>query len=420
MKQRLFSLLIVLFCTALMGQDNNFSLHFDGDNDYANLGGSSLLNPSAFSIIAHVRMTNAPSVYNTIISRWESTGHSYILFARTTDQKLRLGTFSGGIEQTLIGSATVTDTTWHHIAATFDGNTGRLYVDGVLDGEKVLGPLDLANEITYLGRNNEGPVGRTLDGNIAYVGLFDYAIDSLMVADFVACPPIGTESGLVGFWNLEEGSGSTIVDSSPFLTSGSLHNGTTWSTDVPVLNCCNANLLLIQPVDQAVAIDSAAIFSVVDSLSAASYQWQMDMGTGYVNLSNAGQFSGTDSSVLTVSSVSLANDNSLFRCIISSSPNCSDTTRSARLNVSKAMNVRNSQSIGVSIFPNPAQSTLFIKTQELGIFSFQLTNIAGQIVHQGTIQEGQISLSDLPVGIYFLTLMNSKQSMIFRRKIFKQ
>ena len=43
---------------------------------------------------------------------------------------------------------------------------------------------------------------------------------------------IGNESGLVGYWKFNEGSGSTAEDSSPNSNNGTIY-GATYSTDTP-------------------------------------------------------------------------------------------------------------------------------------------------------------------------------------------
>lgn len=235
--KKTLTILLIIISTGLFAQQNAFSLEFDGQNDFVSLGSSSDLNPPNFSIITHLKLTDAPSVYHTIISRWDFPNYSYILYSQPSLRKMGFNIFSGGAEKGFTGNTIVTDTTWHHVVATFDGDTAKLYIDGILDATSVLGPIDLENEVTYLGRNNDGPQGRTLDGSIAYIGMFDYELDSAEISKFKDCPPEGTEPGLVGFWNLEEGSGTGVSDETLNGNNGSLGNGTTWTTDVPILNC---------------------------------------------------------------------------------------------------------------------------------------------------------------------------------------
>ena len=50
------------------------------------------------------------------------------------------------------------------------------------------------------------------------------------------CPPKGDETGLIGYWNFEEGLGDTVYDLSGNGNDGTI-NGATYSTDVPEQMC---------------------------------------------------------------------------------------------------------------------------------------------------------------------------------------
>jgi len=97
--------------------------------------------------------------------------------------------------------------------------------------------------------------------------------------------------------------------------------------------CNNPNPITSQPTDQSETVGNDAVFLFTDALTGATYQWQMDAGTGYTNISNAGQFSGTTTQTVTVSALTMGNNNSLFRCLVSESANCQDTTDFATLAV---------------------------------------------------------------------------------------
>ena len=106
------------------------------------------------------------------------------------------------------------------------------------------------------------------------------------------------------------------------------------STDVPPYNCCaSPNPITSQPTNQSTTIGNNATISFTDNLTGATYQWQIDAGTGYSDLSNAGQFSGTDTQTLTISTTTMSNNNTLYRCIVTESSNCMDTTDVSTLTV---------------------------------------------------------------------------------------
>ncbi|RYE25874.1 MAG: T9SS type A sorting domain-containing protein [Sphingobacteriales bacterium] len=89
------------------------------------------------------------------------------------------------------------------------------------------------------------------------------------------------------------------------------------------------------PVNDTACVNTAATFSIAVSGGNLTYQWQEDLGTGFVNISNNAIFSGVNTATLTVNNVLLAYSGYLFRCVISGL--CASATTpsaSARLDVS--------------------------------------------------------------------------------------
>jgi hypothetical protein len=80
-----------------------------------------------------------------------------------------------------------------------------------------------------------------------------------------------------------------------------------------------------QPTNQTININNNAQFVVGSSDTNSTYQWQTDLGVGFQNLNSVGQYSGTNKDTLTVSNVTMGNNNQPFRCIISSGA-CIDTS----------------------------------------------------------------------------------------------
>ena len=76
-----------------------------------------------------------------------------------------------------------------------------------------------------------------------------------------------------------------------------------------------------QPVDQTVVVGNNGQFTVTTSATNPSYQWQSNDGNGWIDLFNAGQYSGTDTDLLTISNVQFGQNNFLYRCIVTSG-NC--------------------------------------------------------------------------------------------------
>ncbi len=125
------------------------------------------------------------------------------------------------------GVVSAADTAWHHAAATYDGTTWRLYLDGNADGSVVVGqPANAAtNVITAVGTSLNTSATQTPGG------FFSGVVDEVRIwntarsqADIQASKDIeiAAQAGLIGLWHLNAGSGTTAADSSGNNITGTL------------------------------------------------------------------------------------------------------------------------------------------------------------------------------------------------------
>ncbi len=184
-------------------------------------------------------------------------------------------------------------------------------------------------------------------------------------------------------------------------TMALLNGGVTWSTDVPPYNCCTPNPITSQPTNQSTTIGNNATISFTDNLTGATYQWQIDAGTGYSDLSNAGQFSGTDTQTLTISSTTMSNNNTLYRCIVTESSNCMDTTDVSTLTVIDNTSINENGLSNLTIYPNPTpdQITIDIKGYN-GVVNVEVYDLQGRLLE--TTTNTIVSLKKHAKGIYVL------------------
>jgi subtilisin-like proprotein convertase family protein len=125
-----------------------------------------------------------------------------------------------------------------------------------------------------------------------------------------------------------------------------------------VVNFVDASILL-QPVSAEANLGDNVYFSCIAS-SGATYQWQILANGVWTNLFNAGQFSGVNTSQLSVSNVNLNNVNQQFQCVISSPDGgCTDTSNSVSINfcdiasssIPSVLNVSLNSSPNITITP---------------------------------------------------------------------
>jgi hypothetical protein len=181
-------------------------------------------------------------------------------------------------------------------------------------------------------------------------------------------------------------------------------------------NGCSASTITSQPTNQTVNPTTSAQF-VVNANSGSSFQWQTDLGLGFQNLSNAGQYSGANNDTLVVSNASISNNNQQFRCIVNPE-SCADTSDIVVLTVSTAgMNELSVQG-NVNLYPNPTQSSFEIQTN-LVYSKIEIRDMQGRIVK--TENAGKtITIASLQKGTYLVQLLDEKSKVLAVQQIIKE
>ncbi len=170
----------------------NYSLDFDGSDDYINMGNpaSGLYDFSTvvdFSISAWVK-TSGDSQEQTIMDKRQSDGVGYVVYVDT----------SGRVNSYLYGSygfpgasgyttATVDDGNWHFIVATYDRSANmNIYIDGVLDPQAT---TDISSEVGNISNSGNLIIG---DGNQGVTGAstleFKGQLDDVKLYNYVLTP----------------------------------------------------------------------------------------------------------------------------------------------------------------------------------------------------------------------------------------
>ena len=97
-------------------------------------------------------------------------------------------------------------------------------IPSTLDAEDVNGAI-----------NGVIPCGIDLD-KFDNFSIWDIPLTQLEIQEYMNCPPTGNEVGLVGYWNFEEGSGSTTYDQTSNGNDGTI-NGAQYDSNVPPQSC---------------------------------------------------------------------------------------------------------------------------------------------------------------------------------------
>jgi hypothetical protein len=185
----------------------------------------------------------------------------------------------------------------------------------------------------------------------------------------------------------------------PIINSVSVANSGNYIVIVTAANSCTAiasasvniitqPIILAQPSSQTLVIGSSTQFIVSSSNASSNFQWQQDIGSGFVNLINSSQFSGVTTATLVVSNASLIQNNAGFRCVVSDG-NCSDTSLIANLSVYDPTAIKK-QAVETyfKLWPNPTENSCTIQVSDLFIGKlYQIIDQIGRLVLIGIIEK---------------------------------
>ena len=143
-------------------------------------------------------------------------------------------------------------TGWQHIAGTFDGQYAKLWVNGVqkrmgnmgTSGVVIQYPSNSAAEVMVGADLGVSPSGAAdyMSGLVDEVAIWDAALDADNIAAIYnngiagldltsASGNYNTQGDLQAYWKFEEGSGTSVADSSSNSNTGTLVNTPAWSTN---------------------------------------------------------------------------------------------------------------------------------------------------------------------------------------------
>ena len=234
---------------------NTYSISLDGTDDYlVDSDYNRQQIKSVFSFSAWFKKTNTTGT-GTVLGAW-NTANTMRCLVYNTSGYLQFGVrLSDNSLKKVDVSTNYADNAWHHVAGTFlkNGNV-KCYVDGSLVGTTATG-ADLELQYTDSNTDNSGTVESGIDigrqsnnsnffnGLIDEVAIWDVELDAdAVTAIYNSGVPtdLSEDSGnydnsssLISWWRMEEGSGTSVADSSTQSNAMTVTNGGTFSSTVP-------------------------------------------------------------------------------------------------------------------------------------------------------------------------------------------
>lgn len=290
------------------------AIEFDGSNDYIAINNLNYNNANYTELTVETWINTSSGATQMIASfdrsefwRLEVNGNG----GGTGQIGFDLMTSSGQLD---FGSTTrIDDGMWHHVAAVFDNGIVNIYIDGVLDATTSTGSTFGSNTTRYgfIGTGSEassfngtrGP-NNAFDGQMNEFRIWNVARSAAQIAASMNNCLFGSESGLVTYYDFNDGTGTNAQDQSNNGNNGSLFNFPTnpWVDEGPI-SCAScesprtmvtANVINTNIVDQQLSCVNNS-FTLDAGAGFSSYLWNNGATTQTINVAEQGIYSVTAS-----------------------------------------------------------------------------------------------------------------------------
>lgn len=215
----------------------SYALSLDGTTE-SGAAGNLTLSGSALSFEGWIKPSSFKSAspyISSIMGTEVSDSNSAFLRlgdAGLANNKLQFVVSINNVQQKLASTTALNANTWYHVAATYDGANMKLYINGALDATKAQ-----TGSVNSTGAFNVGYLyntSRNFNGKIDEVRVWKRALSQTEISQNMCNVSIPATS-LAAYWKFNEGSGSSVQDTSGNGVTLTLTgvDSSNWGTDVP-------------------------------------------------------------------------------------------------------------------------------------------------------------------------------------------
>lgn len=243
-----FCLLFLILSYSITSQTcSNDVMEYNGINNYINVGSSvgNNLRSIEFWFRPNVSIDSSTSAsgYSFIIRNDATQFSEYGIYIRGTDwsgvgdvgRLCFFVRYSGTLHELMSNQNSWTAGTWYHVAGVID-NVSRmaLYIDGILQttsSPTATSATQSHASITTLGTWGDAYI-RYFNGRMDEMRLWNRSLTQTEIQTKM-CLHLNPsmETGLVAYWNFDEGSGTQIIDSTSNAFNGNIF-GTSWINEL--------------------------------------------------------------------------------------------------------------------------------------------------------------------------------------------
>ncbi|WP_083997316.1 endo-beta-N-acetylglucosaminidase H [Chryseobacterium angstadtii] len=223
--------------TGTTNPSGSAALSLDGSSESGSAGNLNL-NGSALSFEGWIKPSSfksaSPYISSVMGTEVSDSNSAFLRLgdASLANNKLQFVLSINNVQQKLASVTALNANTWYHVAATYDGSNMRIYINGVLDATK-----SQTGNVVSNGAFNVGYLyntSRNFNGKVDEMRVWKRALSQTEISQNM-CNVTLPATSLAAYWKFNEGSGSSVQDTSGNGVTLTLTgvDASNWGTDVP-------------------------------------------------------------------------------------------------------------------------------------------------------------------------------------------
>lgn len=215
------------------------AISLDGTNDYAQAPNGVYFNGD-FTIEGWVNV-RSHNAWARLLDFGNASPMDNVLLALSDGSTGRpaFWTFNGTVGSGITAPNPLPLNQWVHLAATLQGTTARLYVNGSLVASGTLSvPRNVVRTRNYIGRSN-WLQDAYANAQVDEIRIWNRARSQTEIQRDYQASLRGDERGLIAYYRADEGNGSLLNDSSGNSSNANLHNEPQWVASTAVVQRIN-------------------------------------------------------------------------------------------------------------------------------------------------------------------------------------
>ena len=208
----------IAFASNSLNYDLGNALSFDGTNDYVAFPSSSVIDNLGTGSFTMEAMINGTLSGTKSIIRKTSDYNLFIVSGKVYAEVWTAGKLVPSSWKKWVGSTTIANNTWTHVAAVWNGTSFTFYINGVIDSTTNTSGTISGTENLNIGKS--ALFDEPFSGMIDEVRIWNIARTQAAIQNTMGSSLAGNEAGLIAYYNFNAG------------TAGGNNTGITTLTDI--------------------------------------------------------------------------------------------------------------------------------------------------------------------------------------------